>query len=391
MTRTAGSAIDRGGFALIMAVFAVLIIAALANGGLYIAMQQSRAGSAGSRAAAALYAAEAGLSVALANWDAVALDSLTSGATISVASGRLVSGEGYAVRITRLDSGQDERLAYYLALSTGRAHGAWGGRRQVALLLRAGASDDFCCGAALTTRGELRVAEGGVVRGSDRVPETWAADSTICTARAPSGRPGVVTDDGALVRLEPGGVIDGSPPVLRSPSREADRWADMERRFRELAERADVVYSGDTRLGEIRPRVDAQGDCARSASGNWGAPALPGHPCFEFHPIIYAAGDLLIESSGSGQGALLVDGNLTFRGGFEFYGVLIVKGRVSVTDQGSQVYGGAWVHNVDRESSLVGGGAGIGYSSCAIRRAVRGSKLQVPHPLAQFAWLEILE
>ncbi|KPK80003.1 MAG: hypothetical protein AMS25_10570 [Gemmatimonas sp. SM23_52] len=391
MRRAAGSTSERGGFALTVAVFAVLIIAALANGGLYIAVQQSRAGSAGSRAAAALYAAEAGLSVALANWDAVALDSLRPGATIAVASGRLVSGEDYAVRITRLDSGQDARLAYYLALSTGRAHGAWGGRRQVALLLRARPSDDLCCGAALTTRGELRVAEGGMVRGSDRAPEAWAADSTICAGRDPSARPGVVTDDEALVRLEPDGVIDGSPPVLQSPSLEADPWADMQRRFRELAERADVVYGGDTQLGEIGPRLDAQGDCARPASGNWGAPALPDHPCFDFLPIIHVAGDLLIESSGSGQGTLLVDGNLTLRGGFEFYGVLIVKGRVTLTDQGSQVHGAVWVHNVDPESSLVGAGAGIGYSSCAIRRAVRGSKLQVPHPLAQFAWLEILE
>ncbi|NIQ34604.1 MAG: hypothetical protein GTN86_01470, partial [Xanthomonadales bacterium] len=75
----------------------------LASGGLYIAMQQSRAGSAGSRAAAAFYAAEAGLSLAVANWDAAAMDSLPPGGTISVASGRLVSGEGYAVRVTRLD------------------------------------------------------------------------------------------------------------------------------------------------------------------------------------------------------------------------------------------------------------------------------------------------
>jgi hypothetical protein len=391
VTRAPGSAIDRDGFALIVAVVAVLIIAALANGGLYIAMQQSRAGSAGSRAAAALYAAEAGLSVALANWNAVALDSLTPGATIAVASGRLVSGESYAVRIRRLDSGQDARPAYYLALSTGRAHGAWGGRRQVALLLRAGPSDDLCGGAALTARGELRVAAGGVVGGGDRVPETWAADPTICAGRDPGGRPGVITEDGALVRLEPGGVIEGSPPVLQSSSHEANPWADMERRFRDLAERADVVYRRDTRLAEIRPRVDAQGECARSASGNWGAPALPGHACFDFLPIIYAAGDLLIESAGSGQGVLLVDGNLTLRGGFEFYGVVIVKGRVTLTDQGSRVHGGAWVDNADPESSLVGGGAGIGYSSCAIRRAVLGSKLQVPHPLAQFAWLEILE
>jgi len=383
--------IDRGGFALTMAILAVVIIAALASGGLYVAMQQLRVGVAGSRASAAFYAAEAGLRVALANWDVAAVDSLPHGATVLMASGQLVSGERYAVRVTRLDSGQHAGQAYYLALSAGRAHGAWGGRRQVALLLRASPSDDLCCDAALTTRGELQVADGGVIRGIDLTPRFWAADSAICAAVAPGGRPGVVTDDAHLVRLEPSAVVDGSPPVAQRPSPEAGVRSDVDRLFRERAELADIVHAGDARLREIRPRVGPPGDCARSAIANWGAPRLPGHPCFDYFPIIYAAGDLTIESPGSGQGILLVDGDLTLTGGFEFYGVLIVKGRLTLTDHGSQVYGAAWVHNEDRESNLVGGGAGISYSRCAIRRAVQGSKLQVPHPLAQFAWLEILE
>lgn len=382
---------ERGGFALTMAILAVVIIAALASGGLYVATQQLRAGSAGSRAGAAFYAAEAGLSVALTNWNATAVDSLAPGATVLTAFGRLVSGGGYEVRVTRLDSGQNAGAAYYLAVSTGRAQGAWGGRRQVALLLRASPIDDLCCGAALTTRGELQVADGGAIRGIDLVPRSWAADSMICAAAVPGGRPAVVTDDAHLLRVEPSGVVDGHPPVVEWPSLEAGFQAEMERLFQKGAELADIAYAGDERLSEIQPRVDPHGNCARSVIANWGAPRLPGHLCFDYFPIVFATGDLLIESPGSGQGVLLVDGDLTLKGGFEFYGLLIVRGRLVLADEGTWLYGGAWVHNEDGERNLVGPGAGISYSHCAIRRAVQGSKLQVPHPLAQFAWLEILE
>ena len=127
----------RGGFALVASVFVLVIVGALVAGGYFVSAHQARIAAAGPQASAAFYAAEAGLSAGLAQWDSLRIDSLMPGQIVILASGRLVSGDEYSVDIVRLDPGQDRRTVYYLMRATGRAHGPRGGRRQVALMLKA--------------------------------------------------------------------------------------------------------------------------------------------------------------------------------------------------------------------------------------------------------------
>jgi hypothetical protein len=107
--------------------------------------------------------------------------------------------------------------------------------------------------------------------------------------------------------------------------------------------------------------------------------------------VIHAAGDLTVGASTSGQGILLVDGDLEIRDGFEFYGVILVGGTVTAGPGGGRVLGGVRVGGFGSDSVRLGIGGEVYYSGCAVERAVEGSKVQAPHPLAQFGWFEILE
>lgn len=381
---------DRRGLALLVIVFAIVIVAVVVSVGYLAAGQQFRVGVGVWQGNAAFYAAEAGLDAGLSRWDST-IAALPPGATRQLASGRLSSGAVYEVRLSRLDAGMDESLAHYLMASTGRAHGPWGGRRQVALFLRARIPGGLCCAAALATRGDLRVTGGAMISGFDRVPEAWTSAPGLCDAASESSGPGVVFHgDGSLTDV-PGGAVHGLPATRRAGDEGLDFLSSADRWFADLADLADHRLPGGALLDRIEPAVASEETCDRSASWNWGAPAVPEHPCFGYLPIIHAEGDLHIAAPGSGQGVLLVEGDLLIDDGFEFFGVVVVRGSLRVRGGGSRVYGATIVLNADLEGSEVTSGARIDLSSCPLNRALRGPKLYLPHPLAEFAWLEILE
>lgn len=386
---TGARASDRRGLALLVIVFAIVIVAAVVSVGYLAADQQFRVGVGGRQGTAAFYAAEAGLAAGLSRWDS-SIAALQPGVTQRLLSGRLSSG-AFDVRLTRLDAGLEEGLAYYLLVSTGRAHGAWGGRREVALFLRAPRPDGLCCAAALTTRGDLSVTDAGVVSGFDLVPETWAATTGICEAESKSPGPGVVFyGEGALSEM-PGGALVGRPATQRRTGGRpglislADAW------LADLAGLADHKFPGGAVLHRIEPAVRSAGTCDRDAAWNWGAPAFPGHPCFDYLPLIYSEGDLHVASPSSGQGVLLVEGDLEIENGFEFFGIVVVRGSLRIRGRGSRVLGAVIVLDTDLEGSEVTSGGRIDRANCPLSRALRGPKLYLPHPLAEFAWLEILE
>ena len=72
---------------------------------------------------------------------------------------------------------------------------------------------------------------------------------------------------------------------------------------------------------------------------------------------------------GRGQGVLLVDGDLTVRGGVRFYGPVVVTGQLTTTGEGGHFSGAVFAATVVLAQSGVAGGAAVGFSSCALRRA----------------------
>jgi len=371
-------------------VFAIVIVAAVVSIGYLAAAQQFRVGLAGRQGVAAFFAAEAGLDAGLSGWD-TAIATLQPGATRPLASGRLATGAAYDTRVTRLDAGSEAGRARYLMVSTGRAHGPWGGRRQVALFLQAGSTNGPCRVAALATRGDLTVDDAAVISGFDRVPEAWADAPGTCAERAVRSGPGVVFyGDGSLTAIADA-AVRGRPPTRQLADDPTGWLSAADRWLADLAGLADHHIPADAVLDRIEPAVRPERTCDRLAPENWGAPDDPGHPCFEYLPIIHSEADLHIAARGSGQGVLLVEGDLEIDDGFQFFGVVVVRGSLKVRGSDSRLHGAVIVLNADLEVSEVTSGARIDLASCPFHRALLGPKLHLPHPLAEFAWLEILE
>ena len=116
----------------------------------------------------------------------------------------------------------------------------------------------------------------------------------------------------------------------------------------------------------------AGGACDTSDPKNWGDPYHTlgaAAYCKDYFPVVYAPGDLHI-TGGYGQGILLVEGDLDISGGFEFYGPVIVKGRLTTTGTGGHFNGGVMAANVDLEQTAVLGDAVVHFSRCTINKAM---------------------
>ena len=75
--------------------------------------------------------------------------------------------------------------------------------------------------------------------------------------------------------------------------------------------------------------VNRIGECVVGEAWNWGDPDRRHRPCGAYLPMRYAHGDLLVEG-GTGQGLLLVDGDLTLTAGFRYYGLVMTTGALRV-------------------------------------------------------------
>ena len=66
----------------------------------------------------------------------------------------------------------------------------------------------------------------------------------------------------------------------------------------------------------------------------------------------------------------MVEGDLTVTGGFEFYGVVIVRGVLATSGTGGHFSGAVMAANVDLNEVSVLGDALIQYSQCAKAKAL---------------------
>lgn len=99
-------------------------------------------------------------------------------------------------------------------------------------------------------------------------------------------------------------------------------------------------------------------------------PTQPPPPTATGTPVItYASGNLSLSSNNSrGDGILIVDGDLSVNGGLYYYGMIIVRGTVTFTGGGSNatnIYGSIISGSNVTNTSNVGGGVNVQYSSCA--------------------------
>jgi hypothetical protein len=159
-------------------------------------------------------------------------------------------------------------------------------------------------------------------------------------------------------------------PALRHPSPAADSFA-----LEGLRSRAAIRLPAGSAVYRPGPVVTA-GECDAARPDNWGDASGAG-PCGSWLPIIHAAGDLRVDG-GAGQGILLVDGDLSVSGGFEFRGAVIVVGAVDVGPGGAMIIGGAIAEGITGAWSAGASRPVVVRSSCALDAALLAAGSIVP-------------
>jgi hypothetical protein len=355
------------GIALAIAMFAMVVIGGLVAGAFFAGTQESRIGENTRYSAVSFTAAEAGISRRLARWNTDSLNTLAVGDSLVIASQPIVTGGRgeFAGSIRRLNQ------ETFVVTMTG-TEGAGFGRSRVGMLVKLRVAE-MDIRAALTTRGTTQIGGSSFINGNDT--PSW----TDCPA-AGAPESGIRIDDPTKITTSGCSslaCVAGSPKVEADPGLDTStffKFGDMS--WAELVATANVRIVGG---GNLKPEPTvSMGQCEKTNQQNWGEPNhlfLTNAPCFSYFPIVHISGYTASTSLNGvrGQGILLVDGDLSVQGGFEFYGPVIVRGRLKTTGTGGHFNGGVMAANVDLEQNTVLGDAVINFDRCALLRALQAS------------------
>jgi Tfp pilus assembly protein PilX len=358
---------DRRGIALVLALFAMVIATLLLTAVFYIARLEQRMGNNRIATTQAREAAEAGLSTVLGNWNTGTYNTMATGAVLTVPQTTVGGNASYSGSLRRMTP------TTFLIQVEGayRVGGQIVTRRQLARIVRL-TQPGINMNAAVTTRVGISVSGSSQISGRDSVPAGWGSE---CPPPGPT-QPGIrdssgnVTTSGACSGAS---CIEGSPRIETDPTVNSgtfNQFGDLD--FSDLAAMADKVVGGT--ISGIGPTTNLGPpvSCRTADLANWGDPLNPAGVCGNYFPIIYSPGDVRL-SGGWGQGILLVGGDLEIAGGTEFYGPVIVQGRIRSTGTGGHIFGGLMAANADFSVSLLSGNSVVNFSTCAINRALRGS------------------
>ena len=373
---------NEDGFALAMAVFALVLLAAVVAGGYFSASQEFQIGRGMRSVTTSFYSGEAGILQVLDQWNPGVYGALQPGDTHVVGPVSFEGGGSYTAFVVRV--GSDSVKRYYYIEAVGRPPGANQGQRRQAAIARTWVPD-LCCDAAVKVVEYVNFGGGAkpIITGlNSDPPGSWPASA--CTGFTGDSWPGVVRSPAGSVNDT--SRVTGYPTnIVVDPTLSAANLFDFgELTYDELAAVADIQLADSFSFGGTQPTV-VDGECDTSNPLNWGAPNDPSSPCFNYFPIIHVNGSINLTGSGGGQGILLVDEDLKMNGPFEFYGILMVKDDLSL---GGPVdyYGAAYVGD---DMFISGATPRFWYSGCAAQRAVHLSKLARPQLLPQRAWVEL--
>lgn len=377
---------DGGGFALPAAILALVAVGLFITGGIQLALRRPPDTLSTQLSRTAFYVAESGLNRVLASWRP-GDELLRPWGPADQRSGSTPEGE-WTASVRRVG----DRL--YFVRAVGRAEGAGGSsaRRALGTVARL-ESPEVGAPAALRTSGTVRLAAGADVRGEDAAPAAWGSEYCPDALR---DVPALLAPADGWVGLDSaaGARSEWSAAQVRDPDLAPEEFEGFgELDWTELVARATVHLPGGT-LEDVGPRATG-GVCDVDDPMNWGDPLDPAGPCGDRFPIIHVDRDATIRSNGSGQGILFVDGNLTVTGGFQFFGLVIVRGAISLEGGGGNapsVFGAVSTGDVGRATQRLTGPVLVQNSSCAIRRAVKSNPaLMRLRPLVKRGWVDLTD
>lgn len=375
----------REGFALAVAILAIVVIGGLIAGVFFATTQQFRIGRNQQLQSRAMAAAEYGQNRAVVSgpigqgWNA-AITNLAMGRVDSSMSFTTADGGRADVRVTRMGN------STYLISSQGSAGPSLlaRARRRTSLLVTA-VSPQLNMLGALTTRGATKIGGSSFINGND----TTQYPGWNCPPPGTNPpKPALVTSDTSQIQTSGCGgytCLSGSPKYTQDPAA-----ADTNTYFNYGSSAwNDLVATARTTTGNPGgPSYNPDGSCNTSDVNNWGDPtrSTPARACESFFPVLYAPGDLHV-TGGAGQGILLVNGNLKVTGGFKFFGPVIVRQDIDTQGTGGHFNGGVMAANVSLQQNTVLGNAVITYSSCVVQQVMAG--IAIPRPLAERPWAEL--
>lgn len=366
----------RGGFAIMLALGAIVVIGLLISGLFFITNQQIRGGRDAVTQEQAFRIAEAGLVKRMSNW---------RGSELPTERGRSavidlpVGDDSARVIVTKLTDSLFQVLSEGSVGSGARA----GTTRRVSQLVRM-RGPLFNIRGALTVRGITKIGGSTLIDGNDQNPSGWGCGTPG------AAKPGIAIPDTTKISTSGcGGLscVSGDPKIMQdSVAAQADtyfKFGDLD--WANLVSMADLVMTYSVAPA---PAYKLDGTCDRSVKSNWGdvnRAVVPG-ACEGWFPIIYYPGNAKL-TGGTGQGILLVEGDLEVQGLFQFYGPVIVKGRLRTSGTGGHFNGAVMAANVELEENSLLGNAVVNYSSCAVATAVQA--ISLPLPVPERSWAEM--
>lgn len=368
---------NRQGFALALAMFGIIVIGAIIAGVFYASTQDYRLSRNQLVQERALAVAEYGLNRVVSEWNLADNTRLKAGDTLVRVYN--VNGDVDSVWTTKLNT-----YTFWI-VSVGRSGSGTEleSRRRVNQVLRLNLPD-IRMEAALNDHGATNVAGSGTIDGTDTSPPGWNCPPTGPTAAGISAAPaGTVTSSGS--NCSGFACVTGSPKILydntltdtsKFSSWNSLAWSQL------VAMRSMTLAAGstmNTAYGKPQPQYTANGSCDTSQPSNWGDPnrATPAGACESYFPVIYAAGDLNL-TTGTGQGILLVEGNLNISGGFTFYGPVIVRGSFTTSGNGTHITGGIMAGNFNGSTNSISGTPNLQFSRCALTTVFQSRVYPVP-------------
>ncbi|MCH7715709.1 MAG: hypothetical protein IH876_06245 [Gemmatimonadetes bacterium] len=368
-----GRARDERGMVLMMAILAMVVMGGLVTAAFTTTWMEFRLAVNTRRAAQAFGAAEFGLAQTINNWNVGVwnnmdvLDSVAVSDSSSYGHGRY---SGYVIRMA-----QD----LFLVDVTGSGRGGLSQQRVGEYVRLSAVQVDIQ--AALTVQGPTTIGGAAQVVGTDSVPS--GSGWSDCPP-PDSAQSGIRMPDSSQLTTQ-GGCSDASCITsVEEDSTVADStfsvFGDID--WGELAAYADTLTPGT--YSGIDPVFDGSGNCNTSVQTNWGDP-LNTSACTDYFRLMYVPGNLKLTGN-VGQGMLLVQGNLEVSGGFEFYGVVIVRGRLSSTGTGGHFNGAVMAQNVDLDDNKILGSALVQYSSCSNNKALKAASVAHRFPSRGFVY-----
>ena len=371
------------GMALALAIVALVIVGALIAGAFFAGTQEQRVGENSRYSQRSFGVAEGAANYIIGHWDPQVFNSRgfypadsvkipISGVADTVSPSRTGRYAGYVYRLNQeqylIDiTGQDSTSAGGGAALLRRGGG---GRERIGLLARIKPLVVDIRASLTSGRGDA-LSGNAAISGYDHTPTGWTTCNPLDSAG--NAKAGIRTDTSMSVSAGGSSTIVGTPPVIKDPNI-ADttftKYGDVN--YSQLVARATLNLAGTNFSNSIGPVV-TNGQCDKTVATNWGDGVNPSQPCGTYFPIVHIQGDAEINGV-QGQGILLVDGSLTVQGGFQWFGITIVRGTLKTAGGGS-ADAHFWGATMVQDSTVVGnnqltGHANILYSKCAVIKAL---------------------